>query len=346
MKPLTIIGGGLAGLTLGIALRRQGVPVTIVEAGSYPRHKVCGEFISGHGQEVLARLGLLESLRRAGARPAESAAFHFGSFSRKRRLPRPAICLSRYRLDELLAQTFSAAGGELICGRRWREPVGEGCVRATGREAQATDKGRRWFGLKVHAENVRLNADLEMHALTNGYVGICRLDDRRVNVCGLFHRREDASESRTLPQELLRGTPSSSLRERLADAAFDESSFCAVAALSLRPRRATRYTECRVGDALTMTPPVTGNGMSMAFEAASLAADPLAAYSRGELSWDQARSATARACDQAFRRRLFWAARLQSLMLAHAASPALPWWAARLALRSSAVWEGFFKATR
>jgi len=48
-KPITIVGGGLAGLTLGIGLRQRGVPVTIWEAGKYPRHRVCGEFISGNG---------------------------------------------------------------------------------------------------------------------------------------------------------------------------------------------------------------------------------------------------------------------------------------------------------
>ena len=35
--------------------------------GHYPRHRVCGEFISGHGQETLRRLGLLELLLEAGA---------------------------------------------------------------------------------------------------------------------------------------------------------------------------------------------------------------------------------------------------------------------------------------
>ncbi|HZI32692.1 MAG TPA: NAD(P)-binding protein, partial [Candidatus Binatia bacterium] len=49
-KSITIVGGGLAGLTLGIGLRRRDVPVTILEAGEYPRHRVCGEFISGRGQ--------------------------------------------------------------------------------------------------------------------------------------------------------------------------------------------------------------------------------------------------------------------------------------------------------
>ena len=47
MKAINIIGGGLAGLSLGICLRRKDIPVAVHEKGSYPRHKVCGEFISG-----------------------------------------------------------------------------------------------------------------------------------------------------------------------------------------------------------------------------------------------------------------------------------------------------------
>ena len=56
-QTIQIVGGGLAGLTLGIALRKSEIPVTIWEAGHYPRHRVCGEFISGRGLEVLDVLG-------------------------------------------------------------------------------------------------------------------------------------------------------------------------------------------------------------------------------------------------------------------------------------------------
>ena len=63
-----------------------------------------------------------------------------------------------------------------------------------------------------------------------------------------------------------------------------------------------------------MIPPVTGNGMSMAFEAAELAIDPLADYSRGVLTWSDAQQAIARACDERFAQRLTWARWLQKLM--------------------------------
>src|SRR6266852_4391729 len=101
LKPIKIIGGGLAGLTLGIGLRKQGVPVTVLEAGHYPRHRVCGEFISGRGQDVLERLGLRESFLEAGAILARTAAFFSGETqSPARPLLPPALCLSRFKMDD------------------------------------------------------------------------------------------------------------------------------------------------------------------------------------------------------------------------------------------------------
>ena len=92
MKAITVIGGGLAGLTLGIGLRQCGVPVTIWEAGRYPRHRVCGEFISGNGQAVLERLGLLPRCHQAGAVYACTAMFVAGaSRSPVRQLATPAL---------------------------------------------------------------------------------------------------------------------------------------------------------------------------------------------------------------------------------------------------------------
>src|SRR5690349_23429501 len=113
LRTITIVGGGLAGLTLGIGLRRQEIPVTIWEAGQYPRHRVCGEFISGRGQETLARLGLRDLLEQAGAVSANTAAFFSESKSTPpHTLPSRAICLSRFDLDHALALKFRRLGGE------------------------------------------------------------------------------------------------------------------------------------------------------------------------------------------------------------------------------------------
>src|SRR5580704_1395728 len=136
-KPITIVGGGLAGLTLGIGLRQRDVPVTIWEAGQYPRHRVCGEFISGNGQAVLGRLGLLEQFEKAGAFHARTAMFVCGTNrSPVRQLDAPALCLSRHLMDTLLAGAFQQLDGDLRVNSRWTsDDYGEGVVLAAGRRA-------------------------------------------------------------------------------------------------------------------------------------------------------------------------------------------------------------------
>src|SRR5436190_18896925 len=96
-RPVTIVGGGLAGLALGIGRRRRGVPVLVYEAGHYPRHRVCGEFLSGRGLAVLDSLELREPIDQAGATRARTAQFFIGDRALPaRELPEPALCLSRH----------------------------------------------------------------------------------------------------------------------------------------------------------------------------------------------------------------------------------------------------------
>ena len=66
-RPITIIGGGLAGLSLGIALRRANVETQIIEAGHYPRHRVCGEFITGLDNATIELLGIGPAFAGAGS---------------------------------------------------------------------------------------------------------------------------------------------------------------------------------------------------------------------------------------------------------------------------------------
>jgi len=133
----------------------------------------------------------------AGATFAREAIFFFGRAATPRRSITPAaLCLSRFKMDALLAKRFVDCGGELQQKKACRERhFGEGVVRASGRCIQPVDNGWRWFGLKVHARNVNLGADLEMHCLTNRYVGMNRVEEGKVNVCGLFRRGASSQES-------------------------------------------------------------------------------------------------------------------------------------------------------
>ena len=378
MKPITIIGGGLAGLTLGIGLRQRGVPVVVWEVGRYPRHRVCGEFISGRGQETLKRLGLFATLCEAGALPAQTASF----FAAARggpvlRLPEPALALSRFVLDAVLAAKFEKLGGELHTGsHRSDAGYGVGVVRASGRRREGAGDGWRWYGVKGHAVGVELVADLEMHLRKDAYVGLCRLPDGNTNICGLFRSKrgildrpvERMSEAQPSGRgaeakdvqivnplqpatasgvgarliETLRGPSGTVLWERLEAAGFDQGSLCAVGGLRPAGSRVLKSEECCIGDALGMIPPVTGNGMSLAFESAELALEPITAYAVGGVSWEVACRAVAEECETAFARRLKWGARLQRILLSLPAQGEI----LALAMRSGFCWRFFFRATR
>ncbi len=342
-EPITIVGGGLAGLTLGIGLLQRGVPVAVWEAGHYPRHRVCGEFISGRGQDALARLGLLKAIENAGTRLARSAAFFAGKVSvPPRPLPQPALCISRFVLDKLLADEFQSLGGELKAGERWRGSDGAGIVRASGRRVEPVVDGYRWIGLKVHARNVLPSADMELHFVPSGYVGLCRLPGDTVNICGMFRSKSTFPELSKNWRQWLIGPEGSALHVRLAGAQFDEDTFCTVAGLDTRPQKATTLTGCCIGDALTMIPPMTGNGMSMAFESAELAVEPLVEYSRVHLAWPQAQRQIAVACDHRFSGRLRWAGWLQRFLFLPRARTAL----ILLTARSEGVSRALFNLTR
>ena len=338
------MGGGLAGLALGIGLRQQDVPVTVWEAGRYPRHRICGEFISGQGQASLRRLGFQNLMDGSEVKPATTAMFVSGrAASPVRELPQPALCISRYVLDDRLAKQFQKLGGELVENKRVQSELEtEGFIRASGRRAQPVENGWRWFGLKIHARNVCLEADLEMHVMPNGYVGLCRLPHGEVNICGLFRRHKGRDETASDKIDPLRGPENSLLRARVSEAEFDGDSFCSVAGLSLKPHRASERTDCSIGDSLTMTPPVTGNGMSMAFESAGIAVEPLVSYSHGRISWTAARAAMAQRCDARFASRLKWARALQWLMFTPLANTSL----ASLTFSSRILWDMMFRHTR
>src|SRR5580704_10040607 len=300
IHPIEIIGGGLSGLALGAALRRADVPVTIFEAGDYPRHRVCGEFITGLGEKTMARLGLAPFLADA-MRHHRVAWCLRGAPTRLQTLPSPALGVSRHALDARLAEEFVRLGGDLRTHTRVAgEATPPGRVFATGRR-----RGRpAWLGLKFHVRGLALAADLELHLGRRAYVGLSPVEDGAVNVCGLFHLREEVrGERAALLLAHLRNAGLDALAGRLECAEIDEPSFTAVAGLSF-DRSPPATDRLVLGDAFAMIPPFTGNGMAMAFQSAELALDPLLGYARGEAGWPAAGRAVHTRLHRRFRLRL------------------------------------------
>jgi flavin-dependent dehydrogenase len=298
-SPIEIVGGGLAGLSLGLALRHEDVDVTLFEAGTYPRHRVCGEFITGLGGRTIARLGL-ETFLSDALRHREIAWFCRDEAMRIQRLPDPALGISRHRLDARLAQAFVAAGGKLQTRHRVVDDrTRAGRVFASGRRRG----GRTWLGLKVHVFDLPLMRDLEVHLGDDAYVGLSRVEDNRVNVCGLFRRRELCARGSNLLLGYMRAAGMEELAVRVESHERDESSFSAVAALDF-DRQVETVGRVSLGDACVMIPPFTGNGMAMAFQSAEIALDPLVAFARGKLPWADAVGAIHRQLRRRFRVRL------------------------------------------
>lgn len=298
--PIIVAGGGLAGLTLGILLRRESIPVELHEAGSYPRHRVCGEFICGLDNEDYARMGLNEALQSAV--PCRSTAWYFASRCVYRKvLPRTAYGISRHLLDRRLAAIFQNEGGVLRTRSRLAgdKLADAGVVDATGREAAQS----AWIGLKFHARGLELAEDLELHLGDGAYLGISRIEDGGSNLCGLFRQRAGLRASRrALPLAYMQAAGMGYLVERLEAAEIDDSSFCGVTHLNYRntPPVADRL---RLGDAAGLIPPFTGNGMSIAMGSAELALPPLREFSRGRLSWTEAVAKAQEQIRAHFRRR-------------------------------------------
>ncbi|MEY3898255.1 MAG: hypothetical protein RLZZ214_3776 [Verrucomicrobiota bacterium] len=309
-REITIAGGGLAGLSLASALRLRGVPVTVLEAGTYPRHRVCGEFISGVTGETLAKLGIDRLF--ADARQQRTLAWHeSGRLIHRDQFKQPALGISRYLLDERLRQHVSALGGDIQTLQRARPEPRDGLIWTAGRRP----RNGPWIGLKAHVRNLPQSADLEMHAGTNGYAGLAGVEDGWTNVCGLFRidRSLDAGGGDLLPAYLAAGG-NHQLAAALRAAEWREGSFSAVAGFELG-RQTPLPGLLALGDAESMIPPFTGNGMSMAFQAAEFAVGPLVAWSRGEQSWQDAANTIRAAVTRRFRRRLAVAGSLHPVLL-------------------------------
>lgn len=297
--PVCIIGGGLAGLTSAILLALKGHSVHVVEPYKYPRHKVCGEYLSAEAVRVFEKqLGIrLEDL---GGKPLDRLwVTNAAGKEWKTALPLGGIGISRFTLDYAMYQRAVSLGvtfhfdkvtdihndhsgytlqlqkntsllASFVIGAFGKQSVLE---KVMDREVPLADKG--WIGGKAHFDSDEISkGEVGLHHFTGGYAGISETESGSVNLCFLMRLRDIKKDKKeSFYFDILKENPV--LRN------FLDRSKC----LFPQPLYISRFTFVPrplywkgiplVGDAGALIHPLCGNGMAIAIHSAVLAVKAL-----------------------------------------------------------------------
>lgn len=287
-KDIVIIGGGLAGLSLAILTSRVGKSVLLIEKGAYPKHKVCGEYISLESKDFLLKLGVDITALQLPIIDTFVLTSHHGLKSTCALNP-GGVGISRYKLDARLAQVAIDQGVELIQNERvtnvekvssnyivktaqGNEYQTKQVVGAYGRVSGLSDSehedAKTHIGVKYHLNSGPAQDVIEIHNFKGGYAGISAIEDGKYCLCylakaeGLKAYKGDIA---SYEKEILWQNPY--LKQRLqADKLIAP---VVTSQLVFGVNNADSLDYPLLGDAAGFIPPITGNGMSLAFRSAS-----------------------------------------------------------------------------
>jgi flavin-dependent dehydrogenase len=346
---VAVIGAGPAGSGAAAALAMRGWRVLLLEQDRFPRHKVCGEFLSPESQATLATLGLYDELAVLNPVPLTRAAL----VSRKgtelqTNLPGIAWGLSRYAMDEALAAGAERHGATLWQRSRvtdlQRTPDGivlqvrqgaetqqiqvRAALLAAGRSVNASlsakpvqrSSAKLNVGIKAHFTGLAMPNQVEIYLFEGGYVGINPVESGAANVCLLASYDALAAadrDPRAVFQMIAQQNPA--FRARVAAAHLFDETLCTVGAVDTgRPGRPWNGVAC-LGDSASMIPPLCGDGMAMALHSAALCAPLADAFLRGQIELAEWEARYAAAWNGTFTPRLRTGRALQAVLTSRAA---------------------------
>lgn len=264
MKPaIRIVGGGPAGTAAAISALGEGREVELFEKSAFPRHKVCGEFISPEAGTLLEELGVFPACRAAGAARIGRVVLHFGRRVKRLRLAEPAFGLSRYALDALLMERATGLGARV---RREIGAATAGCVLASGRSA-IEPPGDRLFGFKAHFTGPVDDA-VELFFFGQCYAGVSAVEHGITNVCGLAPEHVLRAHGFDFDSLLRISEP---LAERVRPLTRTTKWLAAGPVTFMDPFSAVDEATYRAGDVLGFIDPFTGSGILSALMTGRLA---------------------------------------------------------------------------
>nr|WP_294932695.1 FAD-dependent oxidoreductase [uncultured Flavobacterium sp.] len=301
-----IIGGGLAGLTGAIHLSKKGLKVTLIEKSEYPRHKVCGEYISN---EIIPYLLWLD-VDVLKLNPEKISSFEFttqnGKIARTK-LPLGGFGISRYMLDNILYQKALSNGCVIL-----KENVTD--VSFTNDEFLVTTPnqilysklvlgafGKRsnidqflardfitkkspWLAVKAHYSGEIANGMVTLHNFNGGYCGVSKVENNIINICYLadyatFKKYKNIEEYQK--NVLYKNKHIQSVFES-SNLLFDKP--LTISQISFDKKRPVENHILMIGDSAGLIHPMCGNGMAMAMHSAKIASELVLDYHAGKIT--------------------------------------------------------------
>lgn len=298
-----IVGGGLAGLTNAIHLSKNGIAVILIEKNEYPKHKVCGEYISN---EVLPYLSYL------GIEPFDFGAVHISRFELstpkgkviKTKLPLGGFGISRHLLDDILYKQAISNGVniirdvvsnisflddedrfEVICksGIHLNAPL---VIGAYGKRSNIDVSLHRTFikqkspylGVKSHYEGEFPSDLVALHNFEGGYCGVSKVENNRINICYLasFEAFKKYKSFENFEENVLCSNPL--LKEILKNSTSVFEQPLSISQVSFLPKPTVEHHILMSGDSAGMIHPLCGNGMGMAIHSGLILSEAILKY--------------------------------------------------------------------
>ncbi len=306
MFDLIVTGGGPAGTSTAITAARSGAQVLLIERGRFPRHKVCGEFVSAESLGLLADLldARYAALLNDAIRIPQARVFLDGRTIETPVDP-PAASIARFDLDLALWEAAAQTGIETRQQTTVRAITGtgpfrvstsagdfdaRGLVNASGRwsnlnsaHAEHGQPREKWLGLKAHFAEPSPKASVDLYFFEGGYCGVqpvdlreTRPESRRVNACAMVRAGVASTLSEVFAQH-------PALQER-ARHWKPLSEPVSTSPLLFSDPKPVRNHILQVGDAAGFVDPFVGDGISLALRSGALAGRCLTPFFRGEIS--------------------------------------------------------------